>query len=107
MNIQHQYFTNIVYLLCLEYFYGAQEFPMFHCDTCSRMYKYRENLCRHKRLECGIEPKYHCHLCTYKAKQKCTLEKHLRRLHPDYMSNVACNVATLSNEQTPVVPLKP
>lgn len=55
--------------------------PIYPCDTCHRVYKWRENLRRHKRLECGIEPKYKCNICNFKAKQKSTLQRHQICIH--------------------------
>lgn len=53
-----------------------------HICHCGRSYKYKENLSRHLRQECGKEPKFLCHLCPYKAKQKTTLQTHMRCIHP-------------------------
>ncbi|KAG8259380.1 hypothetical protein J6590_014850 [Homalodisca vitripennis] len=30
------------------------------CDVCGRSYKYKDNLTRHKRQECGKEPQFAC-----------------------------------------------
>ncbi|XP_046659229.1 zinc finger Y-chromosomal protein-like [Homalodisca vitripennis] len=51
------------------------------CPTCSRTYKYKENLYRHLRQECGKEPMFPCAHCPYRAKQKSTLTNHVRKIH--------------------------
>lgn len=55
----------------------------YKCKNCPRSYKYKENLYRHLRLECGIQSKFLCHMCPYKAKQKSTLQRHVRSMHTD------------------------
>ncbi|XP_054287661.1 zinc finger protein 37-like [Macrosteles quadrilineatus] len=52
------------------------------CTNCGRTYKYRENLARHLRQECGIEPmfaypqRYMCDQCGRTYKRKGTLLEH-------------------------------
>lgn len=53
----------------------------YPCDKCGRMYKWKENLNRHKRKECGQEPKYLCTLCPYRAKHKSHLKSHVLFKH--------------------------
>lgn len=54
---------------------------MFSCDRCGRFYKYKQGLVQHLRYECGIEPKFPCTLCPYKAKQRSTLKTHIVLKH--------------------------
>lgn len=51
------------------------------CDRCGRTYKYKDNLLRHQRFECGQEPKFSCTFCSYKAKRKTSLTYHLAARH--------------------------
>nr|XP_018912755.1 PREDICTED: zinc finger and BTB domain-containing protein 41-like [Bemisia tabaci] len=53
----------------------------FACPNCSRTYKYKDNLMRHLRLECGVEPKFPCSFCPYKTKHKTSLKSHMRIKH--------------------------
>ncbi|KAG8259395.1 hypothetical protein J6590_014865 [Homalodisca vitripennis] len=53
----------------------------FACERCGRLYKYRESLCRHRRMECGQEPRFSCQFCPYRAKQKCNLLSHIAAKH--------------------------
>lgn len=51
------------------------------CDVCSRSYKNRESLLRHKKYECGIEPQFQCPHCIYRAKYRTNLRKHIAVKH--------------------------
>ncbi|KAI5719748.1 hypothetical protein M8J76_014176 [Diaphorina citri] len=42
----------------------------FACDVCGKEYQYYRNLYRHKKFECGQEPRYQCPQCPYRTKQK-------------------------------------
>ncbi|KAG8259320.1 hypothetical protein J6590_014789 [Homalodisca vitripennis] len=53
----------------------------FGCPVCGRLYKYRRDLGRHRRYECGIEPQFPCSACPYRAKQKGTLKTHMALKH--------------------------
>lgn len=54
----------------------------FACTVCrEKMYKYRHDLVRHQRYECGKEPQFQCLFCPYKAKQKSTLKTHMALKH--------------------------
>ncbi|XP_031346985.1 longitudinals lacking protein, isoforms A/B/D/L isoform X18 [Photinus pyralis] len=55
----------------------------FLCKNCNKTYKYRRNLLRHIVYECGIEPRFSCRYCNYRAKQKATLQSHLMNRHPN------------------------
>lgn len=57
------------------------------CEDCGRSYKYRDNLQRHKRQECGKEPQFACTLCPYRAKYRSTLRAHMVCKHPDEFIN--------------------
>jgi len=64
---------------------ALNKFCMHQCEKCGRSYRYRENLLRHIRVECGKEAQFHCFYCKYKSKQKNNLQRHLRCRH-----NVSC-----------------
>lgn len=50
----------------------------FPCPKCGRSYTLRENLARHLRYECGVEPKFQCKVCLRKIKRKDDFHRHLR-----------------------------
>lgn len=43
---------------------------------CGRSYKYKTNLSRHMRNECGIEPQYKCEICSKAFAHKDKLKSH-------------------------------
>ncbi|KAG8259378.1 hypothetical protein J6590_014848 [Homalodisca vitripennis] len=49
----------------------------FICSFCNQQYRYKKNLLKHQRYECGKEPQFACPLCSYRAKQKGNLKTHL------------------------------
>ncbi|CAG9818621.1 unnamed protein product [Phaedon cochleariae] len=53
----------------------------FICGDCGRSYKVRSSLFNHRKWECGKEPRFKCPYCTYKAKQKVHMIRHLRKTH--------------------------
>lgn len=57
---------------------------LFRCNVCGRVYRHRENLSRHQRLECGKEANLHCRHCQYKTKHKHDLVRHQRNRHADF-----------------------
>lgn len=68
----------------------------FACDRCGRMYKYRESLCRHRRMECGQEPRFNCQYCPYRAKQKCNLLSHMAAKHAREIHQLRQEIHALS-----------
>ncbi|XP_026684861.1 gastrula zinc finger protein xFG20-1-like [Diaphorina citri] len=54
---------------------------MFACDVCGKEYKYKRGLYRHKKFECGQEPKYQCPHCPHRAKHKANLKTHIAVKH--------------------------
>ncbi|KAG8259405.1 hypothetical protein J6590_014875 [Homalodisca vitripennis] len=61
----------------------------FDCPRCGKAYKWKTNLTRHLRLECGVEPKFGCVLCPFKTKHKGSLLKHVAIMHSSTMEDVA------------------
>ncbi|XP_017302684.1 zinc finger protein 425-like [Diaphorina citri] len=51
---------------------------MFVCNVCGKEYKYKTGLWRHKKFECGQEPKYQCPQCPYKTKHNSSLKTHMK-----------------------------
>lgn len=58
------------------------EYP-FWCPICSRRYKYKGNLMRHKKYECNQEPQFLCRVegCHYSSKIKGNLDRHFKYRH--------------------------
>lgn len=54
---------------------------MHQCQNCNKSYRHSFNLSRHLNYECGIEPKFPCPHCPYRAKLKGNLKKHLMAKH--------------------------
>ncbi|KAI5720232.1 hypothetical protein M8J77_003799 [Diaphorina citri] len=54
---------------------------MFVCNVCGKEYKYKTGLWRHKKFECGQEPKYQCPQCPYKTKHNSSLKTHMAIKH--------------------------
>ncbi|KAK9893017.1 hypothetical protein WA026_023230 [Henosepilachna vigintioctopunctata] len=63
----------------------------FCCPDCGRGYKLKSSLRNHVKWECGKEPQFTCPYCSYKAKQKMHVNRHIERMHKviDY-SAVKC-----------------
>ena len=53
----------------------------YQCERCGRGYVNKDSLTRHKRLECGVEPKFVCDYCSHKTKHKGNLLSHILRVH--------------------------
>jgi len=53
----------------------------FVCPDCGKIYSYKKNLLRHRRLECGKEPQFQCLYCSHKTTQKGNLLQHMKKIH--------------------------
>jgi len=51
------------------------------CPDCNRMYAFRSTLLRHYRYECGVEPRFQCHICQARFKRNERLTHHLQNVH--------------------------
>jgi len=63
--------------------HGRQE--DFQCMTCERSYRYKKNMMRHIRFECGKEPQFQCPYCPHQTKHKSSVQIHIRNRHPDVL----------------------
>ncbi|KAL1129433.1 hypothetical protein AAG570_013959, partial [Ranatra chinensis] len=63
-------------------------FPMFSCRTCGKSYKYKKNLTKHERYECGDVRHFRCHVCDYAAKQKVQLITHFVSKHKEGLARL-------------------
>ena len=52
------------------------------CPKCGKSYRWKGNLKRHLKFECGKMAQIQCPHCQYCAKRKCHLVKHILRKHP-------------------------
>ncbi|KAJ4427488.1 hypothetical protein ANN_25136 [Periplaneta americana] len=55
----------------------------FQCQTCGKSYRYKKNMIRHIRFECGKEPQFQCPYCPHQTKHKSSVQIHIRNRHPD------------------------
>nr|CAI5854446.1 unnamed protein product [Callosobruchus analis] len=55
----------------------------FVCGDCGRTYKLKSSLRNHRKWECGKEPQFSCSHCSYRAKQKMHMLRHMERMHKD------------------------
>ncbi|KAJ9593769.1 hypothetical protein L9F63_027588, partial [Diploptera punctata] len=53
----------------------------FKCKNCGKLYRWKNSLYTHVRLECGKEPQFQCPYCPYRAKLKGNLQKHIKLKH--------------------------
>lgn len=61
----------------------------YACNKCGKVYSHRESLARHNRFECaeaGKVPQFQCPHCPHRAKQRSNLVRHMRGVHPDFLS---------------------
>ncbi|XP_024868589.1 zinc finger protein 350-like [Temnothorax curvispinosus] len=61
---------------------GQLTLPQEHiCGECGKGYKWRENLYRHQRLECGKLPTLRCKICMKMFYRRYELTNHLKMKH--------------------------
>jgi hypothetical protein len=56
----------------------------YSCE-CGRIYRYKQSLSLHRRLECGKEPSYRCTLCPKSFHQRGNLVRHVRVKHRPFI----------------------
>ena len=55
---------------------------IYRCRICKKPYAHRQSIYKHLKYECSnVEPQFKCSQCSYKAKQKFHLQKHVQRKH--------------------------
>lgn len=57
--------------------------PQFNCNGCPKSYKYKSNLLRHLRYECGKDPQFVCTICSRAYTQNSRLKLHMLNVHWD------------------------
>ncbi|XP_044737175.1 longitudinals lacking protein isoform X10 [Chrysoperla carnea] len=60
---------------------------MHNCQNCTKTYRWKSALLRHKRYECGKEPMYSCDHCGHRTHYPASLQKHIRRVHANTTPN--------------------
>ncbi|XP_026481462.1 zinc finger protein 480-like [Ctenocephalides felis] len=65
-----------------EYYPNRQEECPFKCGICGKLYKYKSNMQRHMRFECGKQPQLKCDRCPYRTYYKHHLNSHSVTRHP-------------------------
>lgn len=60
---------------------GESNQPRIACPDCGRAYKLKSSLRNHQKWECGKEPQFKCPYCSYRAKQKMHITRHIERMH--------------------------
>ena len=58
------------------------KFPgVFPCPRCRKVYRYRTNMLRHLKVECGKEPQFQCPYCPCQTKHKSSMQRHMENRH--------------------------
>jgi hypothetical protein len=65
-------------------YHGRQE--EFQCMTCGKTYRYKKNMVRHVRFECGKEPQFQCPYCPHQTKHKSSIQMHIKNRHPGVLN---------------------
>lgn len=61
---------------------NTYKFPgAFPCPQCRKVYRYRTNLLRHLKVECGKEPQFQCPYCRCQMKHKSSMQRHIENIH--------------------------
>lgn len=82
------FFLELFVLLDQEYFILFL-FPFFFLNLCFRsaiekkqkQMSFTKNLMRHMRYECGLPPRFPCHVCGRFFRRKDDLQRHIARIH--------------------------
>lgn len=70
----------------LEDSFGRSEEKAEACSRCGRRYKLKSSLRNHIKWECGKEPQFQCPFCSYRAKQKMHVVRHVERMHKEKLA---------------------
>ncbi|CAL1680035.1 unnamed protein product [Lasius platythorax] len=60
---------------------GKEKIFLCPKNNCDRVFKWKGNLMRHLRYECGLQPRFKCPYCDSKSKFKASVRQHLIRKH--------------------------
>ncbi|KAK3915524.1 Longitudinals lacking protein, isoforms A/B/D/L [Frankliniella fusca] len=63
--------------------FGRSGEKVEECGQCGRRYKLKSSLRNHIKWECGKEPQFQCPFCSYRAKQKMHVVRHVERMHKE------------------------
>lgn len=66
---------------------------LYECEMCLRKYKTKTGIRQHMKYECGKEPQFPCPRCSYKAKYKGHLKRHMFSVHIQPGSGMAVNLS--------------
>ncbi|KAG8308271.1 hypothetical protein J6590_002360 [Homalodisca vitripennis] len=66
---------------------GSSHGRPYVCCSCDCSYSYKRDLVRHVRMECGIDPQFHCPYCPKRFKRKYHLDRHIAHRHQN--NNIA------------------
>ena len=55
----------------------------FPCNHCGKVFNLKPSLQQHRSRECGKEPRFWCPFCSYRAKRRTHLNRHIDSLHPE------------------------
>jgi len=56
-------------------------------NNCGRSYKRVEHMKRHLGYECGVDPRYECHVCHRKFVYNFSMKKHMFQIHKELIEN--------------------
>ncbi len=56
------------------------------CPNCGKRYKYKFNLTRHIRYECGVDKQFSCPECGKNFAQKHNLKSHVIMVHKNFLA---------------------
>ena len=61
---------------------STYKFPgAFPCPRCRKVYRYKTNMLRHVKLECGKDPQFQCPYCPRQTKHKSSMQRHIENRH--------------------------
>ena len=89
---------------------GYESNKSFCCEKCGRSYTSVGNLKRHKKYECGVEPKFNCPVCQKKFQHRHSVKIHITSAHTkefhdmNYLSALSSQSQNDQPDQTPVTP---
>lgn len=70
-------------------YFEAMQTQVIYCpNNCGRIYSgiYKQKILkRHLAYECGVEPRFLCHLCSSRFRHNSNLKKHLRNIHNTFV----------------------